>query len=275
MQQVMVFGTQVQVLVPAEPLGINGDIPVLLYIEALQSAGYAGESADAVFALLQGSGYDIPSAWLDAPRAELIEAGVASGRVNALQAAMHTMCIRLCGAPYARVFSGSERTDAEAAQQVLKAKHVPQAPVVTEATGWGPTGQAWREYMYRLVSWLGTVDKPLATSVSEVIRNFEVLPATLLVPRGSVRDLALGSVLRGADGVGQMTRLVGAEAMTSGSGLWLLQDITAIIMSPMEDVGFGAWQHPKPEVQAHLIEARVLGWTKDRGELRDRDRPAP
>ena len=123
---------------------------------------------------MRDGGYNIPSAWVHVTRSEVIGVGIAPGRVNALIAAMQTLCIRLCGAAFVRALSGSERTDAEAAQQLLKQKHAPQAPVVKAESGWSPTGAAWKEYMQRLAGWVGQVSAPLSDSVREISRDFEV-----------------------------------------------------------------------------------------------------
>ena len=143
MQQMMILGTQVQVVVPACPLGLNQDIPKVQYVAALLAAGYgAGSVANGVYKLLVDSGYDIPSAWFGATKADLVLVGIMPGRVNALNAEMQRVCIQLCGNEFARVFRGSDRTDGDTAQVLLKAKHVPQAPVVKEETGFFPTGEA-------------------------------------------------------------------------------------------------------------------------------------
>ena len=118
MEQVVVFGTQVQVLGPAVPLGLNNVIPVAEFRATVRLAGYGGADAEnAVIVLLSDAGYDIPSAWATVVRSELIAAGIVPGRVNALQAEMLKTCIRLCGTAFARVLRGTETTDADVAQQ--------------------------------------------------------------------------------------------------------------------------------------------------------------
>jgi hypothetical protein len=251
MQQVVVFGTQVPVGNPAVPLGLNDPIPEESCIAALAEAGYVSVVvAEGVYKALRDNGYDIPSAWLDVVRAELIGSGIGPGRVNALTAAMQTLCIGLCGTAFVRVLGGSEKTDAETAQQLLRAKHAPQAPVVKGESGWSPTGQAWKEYMRKLAGWLGQVSEPLAASVREISLDFEADHTTQAVVRGSVIDLALGTVLGGESGVGEMHRLAPVNALASGSGLWLLQVISAVIMAPLDEIDFAAWQHPKPLLHA-------------------------
>ena len=94
--------------------------------------------------------------------------------------------------------------------------------------------------MLSLANWLVTVDASLGASVRGIMDDYEVDPTTLMVPRGSVRDLALGSVLGGEHGVGQINKLSGADTVRSGSGLWLLQDVSVVVMAPMDDVGFAA-----------------------------------
>jgi len=275
MEQVVVFGTQVQVLHPAAPLGLNDVIPVAQLRAALRLAGFTDPDVeDAVAEDLLKAGFNVPSSWVTVVRAELVEAGIVPGRVNALQAEMQRCCVRLCGAAFARALSGTERTDSDTAMQLMRAKHVPAAPDVKADTGWSPTGQSWRDYMQKLAGWLGTVDEALASSVRAVVRDFEVEPTTLLTVRGSVKDQALGTVLRGESGIGEITRLAKSDALESGSGLWLLQEVSAVVLGPMDDVGFEAWQHPRPLSQAHMVETGMLDWSKLGTELLLRNRLA-
>jgi hypothetical protein len=223
MAQVMVFGAQVQVTDPAVPLGMYEQIPVDEFAEALVAAGYQGDEAVAAAGTaLVEAGFNLPSSWVTVVRAELTGAGIAPGRVNGVTAQMQTLCIRLCGTEFGRVMGGSERTDAVIADGIMKAKHVPAAPVVRVDTGWSPTGQAWRAYVRNLAGWLGTADAALADSVRMIVRDYEVEPSVLPIVRGSIRDLALGSVLAGEHGVGEISRLAREETLESGSGLWLL-----------------------------------------------------
>ena len=145
MQQAIVFGIQVPMGNPAVPLGLNEPIHEESCIAALAEAGYASVGiAEGVFGQLRDDGWDIPSAWTCVARSELIGSGIGPGRVSALTA---TLCIGLCGNAFVRVLGGSVKTGTETAQQLLKAKYAPQAPVVKAETGWAPTGAAWREYM--------------------------------------------------------------------------------------------------------------------------------
>ena len=66
-------------------------------------------------------------------------------------------------------------------------------------------------------------------------------PATLLVVRCSPKALALGAVLVGQNGVGEIKRLGSEEAVESGCGLWLLQSISATVLSEFDDVQFDMW----------------------------------
>ena len=120
-------------------------------------------------------------------RGELIEVGIGPGRVNGLIGEMQRECIRLCGGLFARVLGGAERTDAETAERIVKAKHVPSAPAVEMATGWCPQGQSWKDYVLRLSGWLGVIDEPLSTSVKEIFADYEVDHAALLVQRGQLQ----------------------------------------------------------------------------------------
>ena len=106
----MVFGTAVQIVDPAHPLGHNEVIPVEVFVAAVTRAGYggAGEAA-AVVLQLSDAGYDIPSAWLEVVRGELTGVGITPGRVNALIAEMQKVCAQLCGVAYVRVLGGSEK----------------------------------------------------------------------------------------------------------------------------------------------------------------------
>jgi len=224
--------------------------------------------------VLRDGGYLKPSSWAVVVRQELIDAGVAAGEVNAVVAAFQGRMIRLCGVSFARVAKGSVHTDEEVAQQILKAKHVPAAPEVKEATGWAPSGEQWREYLRLLKAWLGTMAPALARSVGQIATDYMVDTKHLGIPLGGALDLALGSVLRGPSGLREMVKLAAVEQLDEGSGLSLLQDLSRVVLSPMDEVDFYAWQHPVPLVQAHLVEAGMRAWLRLRSELRGRGRAA-
>ena len=72
----------------------------------------------------------------------------------------------------------------------------------------------------------------------QVAGDHEIDPGVLVVPRCSIRSLALGTVLRGAAGIGQMVRLVPEEPLTAGCALWILQDISATVLSTSDELSF-------------------------------------
>ena len=274
MESMVVFGAQVDVVEVVGAPGLNEQIPDDVVMEALQEAGYQVDQMPHMSEVLRDGGYLKPSSWAVVVRQELIEAGVAAGEVNAVVAAFQGAMIRLCGVSFARVAKGSVHTDEEVAQQILKAKHVPAAPEVKEATGWAPSGEQWREYLRLLKAWLGTMAPALARSVGQIATDYMVDTKHLGIPLGGALDLALGSVLRGPSGLREMVKLAAVEQLDEGSGLSLLQDLSRVVLSPMDEVDFYAWQHPVPLVQAHLVEAGMRAWLRLRSELRGRGRAA-
>ncbi len=274
MEQVVVFGERVVVGAGGVVQALNERIPDEVVIELLQEAGYTAEELPDVARVLRDGGFLKPSSWAVVVRQELVDAGIAPGEINALVAVFQSAMVRRCGENFARVMVGSEKTDAEVALQILKAKHAPAAPAVKEETGWAPAGEQWREYMQMLAAWLGTVDMALARAVRRISADWEVEATALGVVLGSPKDLALGSILRGPSGIGQMVRLATVRPVMDGSGLELLQDISRVLLGPMDEVGFAAWQHPVPITQAHLIESGILSWARLREELRGRGRKA-
>ena len=222
-EQVVVAGRNVPVVEVEGGPGVNQKLPDEVVAAALIDSGYAADEVVEMATALAENGYLKPLAWANVVRQELIESGVAHGAVDAVVSTFQTVCIQLCGTEFVRLMGGrSEKTDAEVAAAILRGKHVPAAPVVKEETGWAPQVEVWREYVLGLAAWIGTIDPELAMAVRQILSDWEVDPSTLKVGRQTVRSFALGSVLRGSNGIGQMTRLVSDAPMEVGCGLWML-----------------------------------------------------
>ena len=260
-EQIQVYGEVIPLVEVAGGPGVNARLPAVEVIEALLVAGLDEDEAAEVAGKLKKEAYDVPSAWASVDSAELQGLGIPRGRIKGVIAAMQKTCVRNCGMQFARLMEGgSEKTDQEVAAAIMRAKHVPQAPAVKEETGWAPRVDEWREYVLALASWLGTLDPEQALTVRRILSDWESDPTTWTVQARSRRSMALGSVLRGQEGLKQMTLLVGEAAMEAGCGLLMLVDLCGTLLTPEDEVGFAKWQHPEPITQAYMVEAGVLAW---------------
>ena len=119
----------------------------------LIEAGYDdNEDREAALLALDEAGFDMPAAWTKAPDSRLIEAGIGPGYINSLlavfQAKMVAWMVERRGtAAFAQRVQGTTKTDKQRAEELVGVKHVPEAPVVTEESGYGCAGEKWRDYL--------------------------------------------------------------------------------------------------------------------------------
>jgi hypothetical protein len=173
----------------------------------------------------------------------------------------------MCGAQFTRVLNGTVKTDVELAESIQKLKNPPQAPAVSAASGYAPQQEPWLDYMRQLANWLAATDQALAASIRAIEKDPEVAHENLEAPRRCARSLALGNVLRGADGIGEMTNIISSGPLEAGCGLWILQEASNTVLEAIDDVQFVRWQKPDPISQAHLVKAGILKWEKLRVKL--------
>ena len=270
-QLVMVAGEQVPVQVdPGQLRPVTDALTKPEVVKLLTDAGLAaGEDVDETAQALDEAGYFLPSAWSVVVRTELVEAGIAPGYLNSLTAKFQKFVIRRCGVPFVQLMVGMEdRTDAQVALDILKAKQQPLAPAVSADSGWSPTAEGWRDYLQQLANWVATVDGQLAAAVRQIVRDYAVELEDLAVGALSARSVALGSVLRGSSGIKEISRLVTASALAEGCGLTIIREVSTLVFSD-EDEEFRSWQHPQQITSPHLVESEMLAWSNKRQQLRE------
>lgn len=194
---VVVFGEQVVV---EEVVGVSlvTHIEAVEMFELLQEAGMADAMATATSEKLVTAGFDMPSAWSEVQRSELLAVGVGAGYLNSVVAAFQKRSLAVCGQAFARVMVGSGssvKSDAEIAAMIQRAKGAPQAPTVSEASGWAPEQVEWLDFLKQTANWLAPMDPQMAGAVRQIEKNFDVVETALQVPRLNIRSLALGAVL--------------------------------------------------------------------------------
>ena len=89
-----------------------------------------------------------------------------------------------------------------------------------------------------------------------------------MVPIGNVRSIALGTVLRGRCGFGEMYRVLAEAVRDRGDGLEMLRSIQATVFADLDDALVQRWQYPVPVSLLHLIEAAILEWNVQRSRCR-------
>jgi hypothetical protein len=77
------------------------------------------------------NGYDLPNAWAEPVRSELIEIGIGAGFVSGLCQVFQKQLVLTKGTAFVRRMQGGEKTDQQYVTDILKAKHVQLLPVVT------------------------------------------------------------------------------------------------------------------------------------------------
>jgi hypothetical protein len=246
-EAVVVFGRQVPVVevVGASLVTHFGSEEVCAL---LVDAGMDEEEALKVAQKLRKAGYHIIAAWANIQRPELVSVGVGPGYLNSTIAAFQRRALEVCGSAFARVMAGSEKSDAETAVLILRAKGAPQAPSVSESSGWAPNQTERLEFLNLVQNWLAPMDAAMARTIRQIEVDPEVREEDLEVPRLNVKSMALGSVLRSPQGIsiGKMTKIVAEAPLQAGCGLWILQDATKVVMAKSEEMLFKQWQHSKP-----------------------------
>ena len=118
------------------------------------------------------------------------------------------------------------------------------------------------------MGWVRPHDEQKAVTVRQVKENHAVPDDQLAVPPGNVRSIALGSVLRGKCGMGEMHRVLPEAVSARGDGLDMLRSVQGTMFADLEDSMVSDWQHPVPVTELHHVEAAVMEWGKKRPKLR-------
>ena len=223
--------------------------------------------ADTVTSFIE-NGYDMPMAWSALVRSELLEINVGAGYIAGAIAHLQRAMAQHCGLAFVRVMQGSVRTDAEVAAGILKAKHSPEAPGVTVDSDFAPAQDPWLVWMQNMAGWLRPLNNSMASAVTQFKVNFAVSPDELSVPFGNPKAIALGTVLRGKCGFGEVHMVVLGEILEGDDGLEIIQSITATAFADLADALVKQWMEPVLVVEPYLVEAAVMEWRKQQDRLR-------
>ena len=218
------------------------------------------------------NGYDLPNAWAEPVRSELIEIGIGAGFVSGLCQVFQKQLVLVKGTAFVRRMQGGEKTDQQYVTDVLKAKHAPLLPAVTADTGFAPQPNEWAAKMQEIVGWLRPHDPLMATAVGQIRDDANMDEAALAVPLGSARAIALGTVLRSTGGLGDLKMIIPQSVLDSGDGLSMLWTVQKEVFAHMDDSLVELWQHPVPVSELYLVKAAALEWDKQRDDLRSRQR---
>jgi hypothetical protein len=170
---------------------------------------------------------------------------------------------------------GTARTDEQVALELVKLKHVPKAPVVSEKSGYGCSGELWREYLQLMANWSRPATSKLAQSIQQIRDSEKIGPGELSVAQHSPLSVSLGTILRGESGLGDLKELVSDVTLNTGCGLTILLELTRALLGSLDSALFAGWRKPAvPVREAALVAATVLKWTAKRDRLRARGRAA-
>ena len=198
----------------------------------------------------------------------MIELNVGAGYVAGVVERFQRELVVGMGVAFARRMQCTECTDSEIAAAILNAKHAPSLPPVSIDTGYAPLPDAWANSMDLIEGWVRPHDEQMAVAVRQVKENHAVPDDQLAVPPGNVRSIALGSVLRGKCGMGEMHRVLPEAVSARGDGLDMLRSVQGTVFADLEDSMVSDWQHPVPVTELHHVEAAVMEWGKKRSKLR-------
>jgi hypothetical protein len=224
--------------------------------------------------LFQDHGFDMPRAWANVRRQELIDLGIGPGYVSGLVDVMQTRMVQRCGASFVRLMEGSVQTDEEVATRLLTAKHAPVIPSVTVETGFAPTPCQWEDTLVRVAGWVRPTSRELAEAVQAIADNEAVDAAALAVAYGDIRSLALGTVMRGQMGLGGIEKLLSGEVLRRGCGLEMMHEISKTVQADLVEARLENWLHPVPVKEDFLVEAAVREWRKQQHQLLGKGRVA-
>jgi hypothetical protein len=183
----------------------------------LQSVGYDDEQAAQESArALQEQGYDMPQAWTQVRKEDLIEIGIGGGYVPGVISVFRKRCVEVCGVAFVRQMDGAVKTDQQRAEKLLESKHAPEFPQVSVLTGYAPTPEELDGWMARMIGWVRPMDSLLADALWQLKDNYDVDPIALAVPYGNVRSLAVGTVMRGRIGFQGAEKLVDQDVLNRG-----------------------------------------------------------
>ena len=274
MQMIVVGGEQIAV-VEIEDASLVEHLPDATIKEWLVEAGYEDPDVEDTLAALNEAGFDMPAAWTKVPDSRLIEAGVGPGYINLLVSVFQTQLVRRCGTVFVRRMQGTARTDEQVALELVKLKHVPKAPVVSEKAGYGCSGELWREYLQLMANWSRPATSKLAQSIQQIRDSEKIGPGELFVAQHSPLSVSLGTILRGESGLGDLKELVSDVTLNTGCGLTILLELTRALLGSLDSALFAGWRKlAVPVREAALVAATVLKWTAKRDRLRARGRAA-
>ena len=230
----------------------------------LCAAGFVeGQYLEETLQAFNENGFDLPNAWVAPVRSELIELNVGAGYVSGVIESFQKELVQQLGVVFVRKMQpGSVQTNQQIAAAILNAKHAPELPSVSVDTGYAPLPDVWRHSMESIEGWV----RPQC--VRQIQDNYAVADDELAVPIGSVISIALGTVLRGKCGLGEMRRVLPQAISARGDGLEMLRSIQGTVFADLEDALVQQWQFPVPVTQAHLVEAAAMEWNKQREYLR-------
>jgi hypothetical protein len=188
-EAVVVFGRQVPVVEVVGASLVTRFSPEEM-CALLEEAGMEADEAEKAGVKLRKAGYHLLAAWADVQRSELVAVGIGAGYLNSTVAAFQRRAIELCGSTFARVMAGAAKSDSEIAARITLAKGAPQAPVVSESSGWAPDQTEWLEFLKLVANWLAPMDAAMARTIRQIEVDPEVREEDLEVPRLNVKSLA-------------------------------------------------------------------------------------
>ena len=267
-QQVVVGGENIEV-VAVEAADLFARIDNDSIRQWLQAVGFVdGQYLEETIQSLNENGFDLPNAWVCPVRADLMELNVGAGYVSGVIEKFQRELVLQLGVIFVRKMQGSVRTDSDVAGSILKAKHEPQLQQVSVETGYAPLPESWTNSMREIQGWVRPYDEQLAVAVGQIEVDYSIRDADLVVPIGNVRSIALGTVLRGRCGFGEMYRVLSEAVRDRGDGLEMLRSIQATVFADLDDALVQRWQYPVPVNQLHLVEAGVMEWNVQRSRCR-------
>ena len=271
-QHIVVAGEQIMV-VEVEEANLYEHVPAASINEWLTAAGYDDEQyrAETAQAFLE-NGYDMPVSWADPKRSELNEIGVGGGYISGVIHVFQKNMLTRCGSAFARLMSGSVRTDEDIANSILDAKHAPDFPKVGRETGFAPKPEEMEDWINRVAGWVRPRDTKLADSIMMIHNDYSVEHESLLVPRGNVKSLALGTVMRGRMGLGGAEKLLSIDIADRGDGLEMIQILCQAVYSDLEESELAVWLEPQPIREEWLVESAMQQWLTVQAKLKKKGR---
>ena len=268
MDQIVVAGENiaVEVVVGAD---LYEHVSQELVAQWLQDVGFSDDQyRNETVQVFAENGFDMPMAWTAPVRSELAEINVGAGYIAGVIAKFQQEMAKRCGVAFVRVLQGSVRTDAEVAAAILAAKHCPPIPEVTVESGFAPAPDPWLAWLQNIAGWVRPMDSSLANAVIQIMEDYSVDTGDLAVPFGNPKAIALGTVIRGKCGMGEMYRVLSDDVSTRGDGLEMIQSWTTTVFADLADALVKQWMEPVPIREPHLVEAGVIEWIKQRNRLR-------